>query len=86
MNIPETIYCDSSQVSFTVTYGRQTSSTGAQVYSVTSVYYAHDVHIEDEVPGVDYTKSSQAYGVALEDDICKVDYSGSDCELIFSRP
>ncbi len=65
VTIPETIYCDSSQVSFTVTDGL-TSSTGTQVYSVTRVYDENDVHIEDEVPGLD---DNQAYGVALEDDI-----------------
>ena len=65
VSVPETIYCDSSTVSFTVTDGL-TSSTGAQVYSVYRDYSDTDVHIEGEVPGLD---DNQVYGVSLEDDI-----------------
>ena len=61
VNVPETVYCDSSTVSFTVTDGL-TSSTGTQVYSVYRDYSESDVHIEGEVPGLD---DNQVYGVSL---------------------
>ena len=77
VSVPETIYCDSSTVSFTVTDGL-TSSTGAQVYSVYRDYIDTDVHIEGEVPGLD---DNQDYGVILEDDIRNLTEPGTDGNL-----
>ncbi|MCP4372168.1 MAG: hypothetical protein GY797_29230, partial [Deltaproteobacteria bacterium] len=62
--IPETVYCDSTQVEFTVTDGL-ISSTGPRLYSVYRDYDGDMVHIENETPGLD---DNQSYGL-LQDDL-----------------
>ena len=62
--IPETVYCDSTQIEFTVIDGL-ISSTGTQLYSVFRDYDGDSVHIENETPGLD---DNQSYGL-LQDDL-----------------
>ena len=58
VTIPEAIYCDSSEVTITVT-DDLLGSTGANAYHLTRTYDENKIIIEGQVPG---TLINQAYG------------------------